>query len=221
VDKKEKKVMGQGGFVICELNAVQEVYPEFQYAFKELEEDVIAKCNADWHPRTFGYLTPESSQYGRTTILPPLFDGQDGNQLAHWRQTLTSLTGNQTLLTGTRAGDNIPEDFKVAWIGLAFPNKQINISEIKFYISDKKYGRLDVEELHDYDCPALIFEKGQIINEETFFQLDGYIEPGRGDNLPDNGPGGVADTIYQRIVPLGACYYKQIDRVLGNTGAVI
>jgi len=83
--------MGQGGFIFCEWDSVKKEYPDFQRAFAELESEVIAKCNADWAPKTFGYLTPQAGQYGRTSILPALFDGQDGVQLVHWRQNLTKI----------------------------------------------------------------------------------------------------------------------------------
>ncbi len=211
--------MGSGGYVICEMNSVQRSYPHFQQAFIDLEAEAIGMCKADWH-RAFGYLTPHSGQFGRTTILPALFDGLDDAQMAHWRQTWT-VTGNQTLISGTRAGNLIPEDFKIALIGLAFPNKNQHVTEIKMQIGDRKYGRMDIEEMRGYNLPAIIFDEGYILDEETAFDLYGYIEPGFGDALPDNGPGGVADTIYQRIVLLGAAYYKQIDRVLGDCGAAI
>ena len=165
---------------------------------------MIEKCSADWAPRSFGFMTPGGDQYGRTTILPALFKGFAGSQLVHWRQNITS-TGNQLLLAGVRAGNTIPEDFKVAWVGLAFPDKQVNISEIKFQIGDTKYGRINLEELKCYDKPALIFEEGFVIDEETSFELYGYVEH--------------AD--YQRIVMLGACYYKVIDKVLGAPGSAI
>lgn len=193
-----------GGYVICEWNSVQNEFPRFQNVFANLETKMITKCNAEWSPKGFGYLNPQSGQYGRTTILPALFNGFSGLQLAHWRQLLTT-PGEQTLLTGTRAGHTLPEDFKVAWLGLVFPNKQQQISEIRFQIGDRKYGRIDVEEIKSYNQPALVFEEGYVIDEEEAFDLLGYVK--------------TAD--YQRMVMLGAAYYKQIDRVLGNPGAAI
>ena len=196
--------MGQGGFILCEWDSVKREFPDFQRAFAELEERVIAKCDADWAPRTFGYLTPAENQYGRTSILPALFKGADGSQLVHWRQNLTS-TGHQLLIAGARTGNVIPEDFKVAWIGLMFPNKQLTISELRWNISQGKHIRVNIEELRSYNKPALIFEKGYILDEEEAFELYGYVEHAG----------------YQRIVMLGACYYKVIDKVLGAPGAAI
>jgi len=196
--------MGQGAYVFCELDAVKKEFPEFQRVFADLEAETIEKCTKDWAPKTIGYLTPNATQFGRTSILPALFNDNTGTQMVHWRQYFAA-TGHQALITGTRAGNVIPEDFKVAWLGLSFPNKQLQISEIKWQIGDRKFGRIDLEELKRYNKPAVIFEKGFIIDEETSFELYGYVEH--------------AD--YQRIVMLGSCYFKIIDKVLGNPGAAI
>jgi len=199
--------MGQGSYVFCEWDSIQKEYPRFRQALIDLENRVIEKCEADWKPKTFNpkmAVSPGSANFGRTTILPALFKDNTGTQMAHWRQYFSS-TGHQLIISGVRAGNTIPEDFKVAWIGLAFPNKQMQISEIKFVIGDKKYGRINLEELRSYNKPALIFEKGFIIDEETTFELYGYVE--------------TAD--YQRIVMLGSCYFKTIDKVLGNPGSAI
>ncbi len=199
--------MGQGSYVFVEWDSVQEEYPKFQRVMAALEQRVITKCNADWAPRTFNLkkaLTPAPENYGRTTILPALFDDNAGVQMEHWRQYFSAV-GHQLLMSGAGGGNTIPEDFKVAWIGLAFPNKQMQISEIKWQIGDTKYGRIDLEELHSYNKPAIIFEEGFIIDEEQAFELYGYVEH--------------AD--YQRIVMLGSCYFKVIDKVLGNPGTAI
>lgn len=106
---------------------------------------------------------------------------------------------------GVLSGNVLPQDFKVAWIGLLFPNKQMNISELKWQISSDKFIRVNIEEIMSYNKPAVIFEKGYILNEQEAFELDGYVE----------------NADYQRIVMLGAAYYKIIDKVLGQPGSVI
>jgi hypothetical protein len=57
---------------------------------------------------------------------------------------------------------------------------------------------MDVEELHAYETPTLIFEEGFEIPEETSFLLRGFFEA----------------TGKQRIVPLGFVYYRRKDTVL-------
>jgi len=205
--------MGSGGYVICELGAIEEQYPDFQRVIRDLDERIIAKCDADWAPKKFSQgLAVNANEYGRTTILPALFDDNTGTQMTHWRQSFTS-TGHQTLIAGTRAGNTIPEDFKVAWMGLSFPNKNQHITEIKFQIGDRKYGRISLEEIKGYDVPAVIFEEGYIIDEEQSFDLYGYVEGPL--------PASTGNVIYQRIVMLGAAYFKVVDKVLGNPGAAI
>jgi len=206
--------MGQGGYIFVEWDSVQKEFPDFQRAFAELEARVIEKCDVDWGPLKCGYLKPGPGEYGRTSILPALFRGfgqtaavspvAGVNCLIHWRQNITS-TGSQLLLAGARPGNVIPEGFKVALIGFAFPNPTLNISEIRMQISDTKYVRVNLEELKGYSKPAVIFEEGYILNEEEAFELVGYVE----------------QTGYQRIIPLGACYFRVIDKVLGAPGSAI
>ena len=215
-----------GGYTLCEWKDVALQTPEYQATFAALENDIIRKTNLDWSPRTFGGMLPQSDQYGRTTILPSAFRGfgmsysttptAGTNFIPHWRQTITS-TGHQTLIMGERSGDIIPEDLKVAWIGLAFPNKQQHITEVRWQIGDRKFGRINLEDMLAFDTPALIFEDGYVLDEETSFHLYGYV----------NGPipavpwAPDTDSLYQSIVMLGSMYYKNINKVLGNTGQVI
>jgi hypothetical protein len=186
---------------------VKKEFPDYQRAFADLEVKVADKCLKDWN-KPLGYLTPTGDECGRTTIIPALFRGWAAAapypQLAHWRQHITA-TGHQPLLMGMGGGNVIPKDFKVAWMGLMFPNKQMQITEIKWQISDRKYGRINLEEIRNYNKPAIIFEEGFILNEKQSFDLYGYVE----------------EADYQRIIMLGAAYYKVIDRVLGAPGAAI
>ena len=205
-----------GGYIICEWADVQREYPEFQATFAALENKMIQKCNMDWSPKTFGYMAPRSDQYGRTTILPELFDGFDTNRMSHWRQTITSV-GHQTIVSGTQTGNTIQEDMKVAWLGLALPNKQQHLTEIKWQIGDRKFGRINIEEVNCYKTPAIIFEDGYIIDGETSFELYGYLT----GPVPAIAWPPETDAIYQSFVMLGASYYRVIDKVLGSTGAAI
>lgn len=203
-----------GGYVLCEWKSVQKEFPNFQRAFAKLETELITKCEAEWSPKRCGYLTPGPGEFGRTTILPGLFWNHNGINFQHsWRQLLTT-TGNQLLISGNPAnGWVIGEDYKVAWIGLAFPNKMQHVTEFRFQIGDKKYGRYNIQDLEAYNFPALVFEEGFIIDEEQSFDLWGYVDQaptiGCANNLPGN---------YQSVVMLGALYYRIVDKLLGNTG---
>lgn len=225
--------MGQGSFVICEWDSVNKENSAFQQSMRRLDEMAINKCNMDWKPKSFNAakaLTGDGNFYGRTTILPALFEDHAGNPLSiagsaassnpigTWRQLFTavSLTTTDTvLLQGVGGGETIPEDFKIAWAGLAFPNKNQHITEIKYQIGDRKYGRINIEEMQCYNKPAIIFEEGYILDEEESFHLYGYVE-GPLPLFHDAWTG-----IYQRIVPLGAAYFKIVSKVLGQPATII
>jgi len=100
-------------------------------------------------------------------------------------------------------------------MGLAFPNKEQHITEIKFQIGDRKYGRINLEEMHAYNKPVIIFEDGFILDEEESFELYAYVEGPLPNQLP------FIQGVYQRVVMIGAAYFKVISKVLGNCGAVI
>jgi hypothetical protein len=208
------ETIGSGQYSICEMTAIQKEFPNFQDAFKNLETKLISKANLDWKPRTFGALALNGSQYGRTTILPPLFNDHSAAQMATFRQLFT-VAGHQTLMTGAASGDTIPEDFKVALMGFAFPSSGQNITEIKMAIGDRKFNRIDLQEMRQYETPALIFEEGYTIDEEETFDLYGYVEG------PIPTAIGSYAGLWQRIVPIGASYFKMYDKVGGAPGSAI
>ena len=213
--------MGQGGYVFCELDSIKKSYPQFQAAIAALETKVILKCANDWFPKlspeaVFAKLKSQDDPFGRTTILPALFDDHSGNPMTSgtWRQLFT-VAGHQMIIQGVRSGETIPENIKIAWYGLAFPNKEQHLTEIKWQLSNGKYGRINLEEMHLYNKPAVVFEEGVILNDEESFELYGYIK----GPIPTHHDGYVG--LHQSIVMLGAAYYDKIDKVLGNCGAAI
>lgn len=218
--------MGQGSYVIAEWDSVTKEYPNFQQAFMNLEAQVLNKCNLDWSPKRFNLANTFGSgagEYGRTTILPGAFVDHNavwGSWMATWRQAFTAawllLNPVQgTLMAGVGSGHTIPEDVKIALMGFAFPNKQQHITEIKMQIADRKYGRFNIEEMRIMNKPAIVFEEGLILDEEEAFDLYGHFE------------GPIANqicgwtTVYQRIVPIGALYFKYYNKVGGNTGTAV
>ena len=196
-----------GGFVICEWGSVKENYPEFQRMTEKLHMDLVAKAALDWAPKTFGGMAPRSNQFGETTIIPALFRGDaqtaaNAGQLATWNQYL-GTTGHRTIMTGANTG-NIYEDYKIGLTGFALLDKSININEIRFQISDRKIGRINIEEAMAYENPAIIFEDGLMLDEETGFTLYAYVLS-RGDI---------------RLAPLGFQLNRVPNKLMTtNTGA--
>jgi len=192
-------------YVICEYEKVKQYFPEFKATMTALATELRAKCAADWAPKTFGGLAPVAGQFGETTILPVLFQDMGGATLNTWEQWLTAI-GAHTIMQGVRTGGTIPEDYKVGLAGLVFLDKAIRISEIKMQISDKKLPRVNIEEALAYNKPAIVFEQGYILDEETGFDLDAYVTT--------RGP--------QRIKLLGLQMNRVPNRLqVTNTGATL
>ena len=163
-----------GGYIICEYDAVKKEFPEFQNTLQKLENEMILKASNDWAPLTFGGIAPKSGQFGETTIMPQLFQDMSGTRFTTWDQYLSTV-GHQTIIQGVNTGGVIPEDYKIGFAGLAFLDKAVRISEVKYQISDHKLGRVNIEEALAYEKPAIIFEDGFILDEETGFHLYAYV----------------------------------------------
>lgn len=209
--------MGAGDYVIAEWKSTQRLDATYQQTLRRVEDEFIAHLEQKWNKSFSRGLTPKGdNQFSRTTILPELFDDHLGVRQVTWRQCFTT-TGHMTILAGSGSGNTLPEDWGVIWTGIALPNKNQHLTDIKCQIGDRKFGRINIEEIHQYDIPVVIFEEPFTIDEETAVDIYGYIE----GELPDNGPGGEADHLYQRIVLTGCAFPKQIDRALGTVGAAL
>jgi len=206
------------GYVMMETSKIKRYSPEFQHTLRELEARVMENNKMVWAGLSYGGLTPREKQFGRSTFLPQFFADEAGDILAHahtqadwgrntFRQLFNSTTpaaatvpGWKTILQGGNAQEigTTPEDLRMAWAGLAFTSEEINVTKIRFQIGDTRYPIMDIEEIHTYNMPALIFEEGFEIPEEAYFLLRGWFE----------------STGKQRIIPLGFVYYRRKDSVL-------
>ena len=217
--------MGQGSYVLCEWCSIQEAFPQFEEAVRKLDQKILLQCSADWK-KTPGYIKTSSGQYGRTTILPAMFDDHSSLPMnstrsllvggATWRQLFTTA-GHQQLLAGVGASNIIPEDIKIALMGFAFPNKEQHITEIKMQIGDQKLGRINLEQMLLYKKPALVFADGYLLDEKQGFELYGNVK----GPIPVHNNNDAYTGLWQYIIPIGAAYYKTVDKVLGNCGAAI
>jgi hypothetical protein len=165
------------GYIICEYEKVKENFPYFAQVMAALKAGLISKAQKDWPSLSFTPpgLNPKSGEFGLSTVMPQLFNNMSGNRLVTWHQDLTAL-GHQTIMTGAGAAATIAEDYKVGICGLAFLDKVQRITEIKMQISDKKLPRINIEEAMAYNKPTIIFEDYYILDEETSFDLYGYVE---------------------------------------------
>jgi len=163
------------GYVICEYERVKDYFPEFKSIMETLRTTLIAKCQADWAPKTFGGMTPKAGQFGESTIMPELFRDLTNTTLTSWYQWFANTSSGATavqriIMSGANTG-NIYEDYQIGLAGIAFLSKATRISEIKMQIGDKKIPRMNIEEAFAYNKPAIVFEQPFILDEETSFDL--------------------------------------------------
>ena len=201
-----------------EWKKVKTQYPEFQRTMAALEAEAIALARDRWPG--FKYvaeraLQPMEGEAGRTTILPELFADEAGDVLdsAHTVRTwgvdnfrikysstepaAIAIPGWKTILQGGNPA-NIGitrEDSILALEGFTIPDPSILISKLRMEVGSRRYPKIDVEEMHGYEQPALIFEKGYTIPEENHYLLKGFFE---------------ADG-YQRVIPLGFTIFRRRD----------
>ena len=214
------------GFVITEYEKVKQSFPEYQATMTALRGSLIQKAEADWAPMKWaGRLHPEfvamgvipapglqtsAGYFGETTIFPEMFENRVNTTFTSWNRWLGSpgealtVPGNNVIMQGANSGA-IYEDYKIGLAGIAFLDKAIRISEIKMQIGAKKIPRMNIEEAFAYKNPAIIFEEGFILDEESGFDLYAYVLTA--------GP--------CRIALLGLQVNRVFDKLLGNTGAAL
>jgi len=170
-------------YVIADYGNIKETFPEFQATMDALEDVLVQKAMAQWAPLRYGGLNPQSGEFGKTTIMPELF--QTGafetgvlTTMTNWGDAYISTTtqtvpGNNIIMQGNTSG-NIPEDYMCGIVGLAFLEPTSRISEIRMQISDKKLPRMNIQEAWGYKRPCIIWENGYVLDEETGFTLYGF-----------------------------------------------
>jgi len=190
-----------GGYILCEYDRVKKEFPEFKATMNALRRRLISRASVDWGIAAEKFTLEDGHL---TTIIPALFNDITGTRLVTWDQWFNA-TGHQLILAGAAAGNVIAEDYKVGLVGLAFLDAAIRVSEIKMQISDKKLPRINIEEAFVYSKPAIVFEEGYILDQETTFELYAYVLT--------QGP--------QRIKLIGLQANKVKDKLLTDTGAAL
>ena len=205
-------------FVLVEYKKLKTQYPEFQEAMARLESNALSMAAARWPGMSYGKFQPGANQYGRTTILPKIFADEAGDILdkdhspSTWgvnefriyfsstSPSSVTIPGWKTILQGgnPQAIGTTPEDVIIALAGFAVPDPSILFSKLQLQIGDKTYVIVDVEEMHMYEQPALLFEDGYVIPPETYFVLKGFFQASG----------------YQRVVPLGFMLYRRKDLLI-------
>jgi len=174
------------GYVICELEKVKEYFPEYGAMMKALEVTLVAQAVSAWR-MPYGGIYPKSGEFGKTTIMPELFQGpirtaglltSPLTNLPTWRSwygSTQTIPGHNTIMQGNAGQGAMAEDYKIGLAGIAFLDKVIRIDEVKMQIGDRKLPRINIEEAMAYNKPAIIFEDAYILDEEESYHLYAHI----------------------------------------------
>lgn len=167
--------MGNGAGILVEYDKVRETYPEFAEVWNETREELVAQCKEAWGLGDGGFM-PGPREFGETTIRYQYF-------------SLGTLSGtgdtwNVNLDTDGHWKDIIDkptlEDVYVGIVGWMFPNVLQRTKAIYQEYGQTKLPVVEYEaEIDLLEKPAIIFEKGVVIPEETDCKVtcltkDGY-----------------------------------------------
>ncbi|MBW2560555.1 MAG: hypothetical protein JRE40_06825 [Deltaproteobacteria bacterium] len=153
--------------VIVEYQKVKREYPEFYKALEDTRSRAIAAAEDAWGLK-FGGMYPEAGQFGETPIRKPFFNlGTTSGTAETWNFTLAN-TGWQTLIDQTTI-----EDVYIGLVGWMFPSTVKRVSAIYVEAGPEKLPVVNVEgEIDLYDEPAIIYERGLVIPQETAVKVE-------------------------------------------------
>jgi len=154
--------MGNGVGILVEYDKVRETYPEFAEVWNETREEMSAQCKDAWGLGDGGFM-PASREFGETTLRTEFFNlGTTSGTSNTWNRYVGTLSWNTVIDSATL------EDVYGVVVGWVLPNTVQRTKGIYQEYGQTKWPVVEYEvELEEIEHPALIFEKGIVIPEET------------------------------------------------------
>jgi len=148
--------------VIVEYEKVKLEYPEFVKAWQDTRARAIRAAEEAWGLR-FGGFFPGPGEFGETPIRLPYFNlGTTSGTAETWNWNLTN-TGWQTLIDQSTV-----EDVYIGLLGWIFPSATKRVAAVYVEAGPEKLPVVNIEgEIDLYDEPAIMYEKGLVIPQET------------------------------------------------------
>lgn len=155
--------MGNGCGILVEFDKVRETYPEFGEVWNETREELVTQCKEAWGLGDGGYM-PAAREFGETTVRLQYFSLGTTNG--------TADTWSRNMVTGghwnTIVNNPTMEDVYIGLVGWMFPNVTQRNKAIYQEYGQTKLPVVEYEaEIDLMEKPAIIFEKGIVIPEET------------------------------------------------------
>ena len=166
--------MGNGVGILVEYDKVRDEYPEFAEVWNETREEVAAQCKEAWGLGDGGFM-PATREFGETTIRPQFFNlGTTSGTTDTWNRIMTTAGHYNTVINSATL-----EDVYIGIVGWMFPNVVQRNKAIYQEFGQTKLPVVEYEaEIELMDKPALIFEKGIVIPEETDCKVDFLTKSG-------------------------------------------
>lgn len=160
--------MGNGVGILVEYDKVREEYAEFADVWNETREELVTQCNEAWGLKDGGFM-PGPREFGETTMRPQFFNiGTTNGTADTWNRIMTTAGHWNTVIDSATL-----EDVYVGLVGWMFPNIVQRNKAIYQEFGQTKLPVVEYEaEIDLMEKPALIFEKGIVIPEETDCKVD-------------------------------------------------
>lgn len=182
--------------IVVEYDKIRQEYPEYEESIARVYAQGMELADKAFSGKSYGGMFPKDGQYGITTLLPKFLDWRAGTpKLTTFRQNYGS-TGWNNIFTGT-----LQDGIVIGAIGFVIPDPSIIVNEFRLEIANKKYPRINIEEIHGMKTPAILFREGWLINKKTMYQIRGRFEAAG----------------YQRIIPLkGFAFFEDNNDVIAE-----
>ena len=156
--------------VIVEYQKAKLEYPEFRETWDKCHAEAIEAARQAWGLE-FGGFMPGPKQFGETPIRIPYFNlGTTSGTAETWNRYF-GAKGWQTMIDQSTV-----EDVYIGLLGWMFPSAAKRVAGIYVEAGAEKLPVVNIEgEIDLYDEPAIIYERGLVIPQETPVKVECLI----------------------------------------------
>jgi len=162
--------MGAGTGVLVEYSKIKKEFPEFVDVWNDTRAELVTQCTDAWGLADGGMI-PGPKEFGETTIRKPFMSlGTTSGTAETWKFTFSN-TGWQSMVANSTI-----EDVYIGLVGWMFPSATKIVSGLYCEFGQTKLPVENFEaEIQLMQEPAIIYEQGIIIPEETACTVDALV----------------------------------------------
>lgn len=160
--------MAIGTGVLVEYSKVKSDFPEFVDVWNDTRAELVSQCGDAWGMTDGGFM-PGPREFGETTVRTQFFNlGTTNGTADTWNRNF-SVSGHWNTMIDSAT----KEDVYVGIVGFMFPNITQRNKAIYQEYGQTKLPIVEFEsEIALMEQPALMFEQGIIVPEETDCKVD-------------------------------------------------